>query len=104
MLKIKFTILLGKLHFLPPILTLIEGVPSWQKTLQRSAILMFLIGLLLSTLVQAQQNADLNFTPQERQWMLDNQQVSVAYEGYFPPYSFLNDEQQVEGLAVDVFA
>ena len=104
MLKIKFTILLGKLHFLPPILTLIEGVPSWQKTLQRSAILMFLIGLLLSTLVHAQQNAYLNFTPQERQWMLDNQQVSVAYEGYFPPYSFLNDEQQVEGLAVDVFA
>lgn len=39
---------------------------------------------------------------QEKAWLSRHQTIKVAYDGYFPPYSFLNDAGKFEGLAVDI--
>jgi len=44
----------------------------------------------------------LNLTNQEKAWLQEHQKISVAFDGYFPPYSFLDDNGQFKGLAVDV--
>lgn len=44
------------------------------------------------------------FTPEEREWLDNHSSITVAFDGYFPPYSFLNDNHQLEGFAVDVFS
>lgn len=64
--------------------------------------------LLLLTLaafvsVQADTSNDLELLASERQWLLEHPEVTVAFDGDFPPYSFLNDEGELEGFAVDVF-
>jgi signal transduction histidine kinase/membrane-bound lytic murein transglycosylase MltF len=45
----------------------------------------------------------LYLTDKEKAWLSRHKTIRVAFDGYFPPYSFLNDAGQVEGLAVDVF-
>ena len=40
-------------------------------------------------------------TPQELQWLADNQPIRVGVDGFFPPYSFVDDRGQMVGLAVD---
>ncbi len=42
-------------------------------------------------------------TPDERSWLTGHRTVRVAFDGYFPPYSFLSDTGRYEGLAVDIF-
>lgn len=44
----------------------------------------------------------LRLTTEERAWLARHQTIRVAFDGYFPPYSFLNDDNEMEGLAVDV--
>ncbi len=44
----------------------------------------------------------LNLTDREKSWLQEHQIISVAFDGYFPPYSILDDNGQFEGLAVDV--
>lgn len=44
----------------------------------------------------------INLSASERAWLLQHKTIRVAFDGYFPPYSFLNDDGQLEGLAVDV--
>ena len=39
---------------------------------------------------------------QEKAWLSQHQTIKVAFDGYFPPYSFLNDAGKIEGLAVDI--
>lgn len=46
--------------------------------------------------------AGLRLTGEERAWLDRHRTIRVAFDGYFPPYSFLNDDGQMEGLAVDV--
>ncbi|HHB77282.1 MAG TPA: transporter substrate-binding domain-containing protein, partial [Desulfobulbus sp.] len=45
----------------------------------------------------------LPLTPGERSWLTGHQTVRVAFDGYFPPYSFLSDTGRYKGLAVDIF-
>ena len=42
-------------------------------------------------------------TEAEQAWLNEHNSVKVGYDAHFPPYSFLNDNNQLEGLAVDVF-
>ena len=44
----------------------------------------------------------LSLTPEQRVWLQTHNIVRVAFDGHFPPYSYLNDEGKIEGLAVDV--
>ncbi|MDY6790351.1 MAG: transporter substrate-binding domain-containing protein [Thermodesulfobacteriota bacterium] len=41
-------------------------------------------------------------TPAQRTWLSTHPTIRVAFDGYFPPYSYLTDEGHVEGLSVDV--
>lgn len=41
-------------------------------------------------------------TDSERSWLAEHQTIRVAFDGYFPPYSFLNDQGKLEGLAVEI--
>ncbi len=43
-------------------------------------------------------------TAQERRWLQDHKSIRVAFDGYFPPYSFINDTGQYEGMAVDILS
>jgi ABC-type amino acid transport substrate-binding protein len=45
----------------------------------------------------------INLTPEEELWLTEHPNVTLALDGYFPPYSFLNSEGQIEGFAVDIF-
>ncbi|WP_445772752.1 EAL domain-containing protein [Shewanella sp.] len=40
-------------------------------------------------------------TPQEIAWLAQHQPIKVGVDGYFPPYSFIDEHGQVVGLAVD---
>ncbi|MGI2169923.1 EAL domain-containing protein [Shewanella sp. MF05960] len=40
-------------------------------------------------------------TPQELQWLAQHQPITVGVDGYFPPYSFINEHGQSVGMAVD---
>ena len=46
---------------------------------------------------------DIQLSDTEILWLRQHPQVSVAFDGNFPPYSFLNDDGVLEGFAVDVF-
>jgi len=41
-------------------------------------------------------------TPIERDWLERHKNIRVAFDGSLPPYSFLNDSGQPEGIAVEV--
>ncbi len=56
-----------------------------------------------TTLVHAQQSGPLNFTTEEQLWIQDHSEVTIAYDGHFPPYSFINKNLKIEGLSVDLF-
>ena len=44
----------------------------------------------------------LDLTDAEKAWLADHKTIRVAFDGYFPPYSFINDAGEFKGLAVDV--
>lgn len=41
-------------------------------------------------------------TPSERQWLDKKQKVVVAFDGNFPPYSFINEHGDFEGISVEI--
>lgn len=102
MLTIRSILSIAKINFLACLRSLGEALVPPTKTMQLCSALLFSLTMLPFT-AQAQQNSPLDFTAQEQLWLQEHKQVSVAYEGYFPPYSFLNDEKQLEGLSIDLF-
>jgi len=48
------------------------------------------------------QGERLSLTPEQRTWLTAHPTIRVAFDGYFPPYSYLTDDGRVEGLSVDV--
>lgn len=41
-------------------------------------------------------------TPQEQAWLANHNNIRIAFDSSLPPYSFINDSGQLEGIAVDV--
>jgi diguanylate cyclase (GGDEF)-like protein/PAS domain S-box-containing protein len=41
-------------------------------------------------------------TVKEREWLENHKTIRIAFDGSLPPYSFLNDSGQPEGIAVEV--
>jgi len=73
---------------------------------------LFLLICLVSN-VSAKNNTDtqalpsthkhkLNLTQKETKWLDKHRTLRVAYDGNFPPYSFVTNSGQYQGLAVDV--
>ena len=43
-----------------------------------------------------------SLTNSEKNWLSAHKTISVAFDGHFPPYSFLNENGQLEGFSVEV--
>jgi diguanylate cyclase (GGDEF)-like protein/PAS domain S-box-containing protein len=41
-------------------------------------------------------------TAKERAWLANHKRIRIAYDDSLPPYSFLNDSGQLEGIAIEV--
>lgn len=57
---------------------------------------------LLSSTAKATTQEIVKLLPAEQSWLKENPEITVAFDGNFPPYSFLNDEGELEGFAIDV--
>ncbi len=43
-----------------------------------------------------------DLSSQEKEWLAQHKTIRIAFDGHFPPYSFLNENDELEGLAVDM--
>jgi diguanylate cyclase (GGDEF)-like protein len=49
-------------------------------------------------------SSDIDYlTPSEQKWLSNQTHISVAFDGNFPPYSFMSDKGELEGFSIDVF-
>ncbi|AJQ95535.1 EAL domain-containing protein [Gynuella sunshinyii] len=76
---------------------------------QNSAYPFILILMLFSILTcsftsaQTSEGSDtLDLTAAERSWLDSHPGIQVAYDGFDPPYSFVNSDGQLEGFSVDL--
>jgi diguanylate cyclase (GGDEF)-like protein/PAS domain S-box-containing protein len=55
-------------------------------------------------IVSTKNNPDpvVQLTVKEREWLENHKTIRIAFDGSLPPYSFLNDAGQPEGIAVEV--
>ena len=76
------------------------------RTLLFRFILPLLCMLLVLNTVRAAQLVDNNrsmvLTNDEQQWLAAHPEVTIAYDGFFPPYSFINDDGELEGFSIDL--
>ena len=75
------------------------------KLLLKNFMFLFVFIILTSPSVNATVNniAPLQLTLDEKEWLLLHPNITVAFDGDFPPYSFFNDQSQLDGIAVDYF-
>ena len=66
------------------------------------ALFLFVAGIGPALAVNAPAASPLHLTAKEKAWLAEHKTVRVAFDGHFPPYSFLNDDSKIEGLAVDI--
>lgn len=67
-------------------------------------ILLFLMGIVFSLGVNASSEAvspSINLSESEQAWLAEHKKIRLAFEGDWPPYSFLNKKGEFEGLVVD---
>ena len=70
---------------------------------QHYFLVLICIILCLSNSVNAARKDRLGLSKEEQKWLIDHPQIRVAYDGHFPPYSFLNENNELEGLIIDLF-
>jgi diguanylate cyclase (GGDEF)-like protein len=46
--------------------------------------------------------AGLALTDEEQKWLAEHKTIRIAYDGSLPPYSFVNDEGKIDGVAVEI--
>jgi PAS domain S-box-containing protein len=46
--------------------------------------------------------SSVHLTAKERAWLANHKRIRIAFDGSLPPYSFLNDSGELEGIAIDV--
>ncbi len=64
-----------------------------------------LLSLIAGNKVLAQNNSiELLLDENEREWLKQHQSIRIAFDGYFPPYSFINEQGNLEGIAVDILS
>ena len=73
-----------------------------------SRSLLCLVVLFINLLVPLQAIAgdideSIGLSTEEIEWLAQHSRISVAYDGFFPPYSFLEADQSVSGFSVELF-
>ena len=53
--------------------------------------------------IKDDQITPLQLTVTEQTWLLAHPNITVAFDGDFPPYSFINSKKQLDGIALDYF-
>lgn len=77
-------------------------------SLIKTIFLIFLFSVALSghtdEKIKMQQQADpaVHLTPKERAWLVKHKNIRIAFDGSLPPYSFINEAGQFEGIAIDI--
>ncbi|MDD5322304.1 MAG: diguanylate cyclase [Methylococcales bacterium] len=58
----------------------------------------------IDDIVSARNKPDplVQLTAKERAWLANHKRIRIAFDGSLPPYSFLNDSGQLEGIAIEV--
>jgi ABC-type amino acid transport substrate-binding protein len=46
----------------------------------------------------------LSLTQDEKKWLSAHKNVRIGYDGSLPPYSFINDQGKIDGIAVEIMA
>ncbi|WP_411727086.1 EAL domain-containing protein [Methyloglobulus sp.] len=46
----------------------------------------------------------LQLTTDEQKWLAKHKNIRIAYDGGLPPYSFVNDQGKIDGIAVEIMA
>lgn len=54
------------------------------------------------TIVPPARSNNVQLTEEERQWLKQHQPIRIAFEGDFPPYSFINEFGRLEGIAYEM--
>ncbi len=70
------------------------------------AILIISLGFFVpwkfqSSTVQSHATQTIKLTAEERSWLKAHQPIRIAFDGYFPPYSFINESGQLVGISYD---
>ncbi len=76
------------------------------KVIKNLSICCFFILIIISAESYAQQNntsesPSLDLSSKERLWLDTHQPIRVAFDGFYPPYSFVNQSGQLAGIAFD---
>lgn len=67
-------------------------------------LVLFLSPTLIAHNIDDNAQATVVFTEQEQQWLAENPVVNIGVDGYFPPYSYFNEDGQLVGLAIDILS
>ncbi|CAG7856973.1 two-component system, NarL family, sensor histidine kinase EvgS [biofilm metagenome] len=46
----------------------------------------------------------LSLTKAEKKWLSSHKSIRIGYDGSLPPYSFINDQGKIDGIAVEIMA
>ncbi len=46
----------------------------------------------------------ITLNPEEQKWLEKHKKIRIAFDGEFPPFSFVNDEGIIEGVAVEIIS
>ncbi len=52
--------------------------------------------------IQTKPEPVVHLTPKEQAWLAKHKSIQIGYDGTLPPYSFINDSGQFDGMAVDI--
>jgi PAS domain S-box-containing protein len=82
--------------------TLLAAAGREKKSLFFCIIQILLMSTFSAASFAAIPEEPISLSEQEKTWLAEHKTVRIAFDGYFPPYSFLNDAREFEGLAVDI--
>ncbi len=77
------------------------------KIINSRSMRVFIFGLLMTGFLSIYtglvfaQEASIEFTPEEKAWLAEHEEITVAFDGDYAPYSFQNEEGEFIGIAVD---
>ena len=74
-------------------------------SLNKTVILLFMMVQMISfqQLIYSQTDTPTQLlSEKEMQWLKEHPDITIAYDGFFPPYSYYSDNGEMIGLAVDI--
>lgn len=82
--------------------TLFPRITSFSSLTQ--CLQLLILGFILAPLYShATPDSSINLSLEEQEWLALHPVVSIAYDGYFPPYSFLDNDKSIDGFSPELF-